>query len=162
MDELPTFLTDKDKILSYDYNQIDSLIGTTIDNYKFINNLSIPDSTNSLCKKYYKAIVQGYNNLFIDKIMKQHNTNSNICLPLLHQWKKKPMIDNLVIINHPADAEKICKKHIKKTPIFESFLYNSIISTTDNNDWKAQRSDMNMAFIPSLSLKKVFPISIET
>jgi len=50
---------------------------------------------------------------------------------------------------------------VKKAPVFKSFLYNSIISTTDNDDWKAQRSFMNMAFIPKLSLQKVFPISVE-
>ena len=71
----------------------------------------------------------------------------------------KTKANNLVIINHPGDAERICKNHVKKAPIFKSFLYDSIISTTDNEDWKEQRSLMNMAFIPKLSLKKVFPIS---
>ena len=76
--------------------------------------------------------------------MNKCKTTSNICLPLIHQWfssatKEDVRIDNLVIINHPEDAERICKDHVKKAPVFKSFLYNSIISTTDNDDWKAQR-----------------------
>ena len=164
MDGIPTLFSGKDIILKYDYNQIDSLVGSDIDYYEFIENLSIPDPMNTLCKEYFKSIMMGYNHVFIEKLMKKHNTNSNICLPLLHQWlsnvdNSNPRIDNLIIINDADDAERICKDHIKKAPIFSSFLYNSIISTTDNADWKAQRSSMNTAFIPSLSLKKVFPIS---
>jgi cytochrome P450 len=80
---------------------------------------------------------------------------------LIHSWEGAVKIDNVAIITHPDDAERICKKHVKKAPIFKSFLYDSIISTTDNDDWKTQRSDMNMAFISSLSLKRVFPTSLE-
>ena len=43
--------------------------------------------------------------------------------------KKGPIKEGLlVIINHPEDAERICKNHVKKAPVFKSFLYNSIIS----------------------------------
>ena len=164
MEGIPTLFSGKEIIFTYEYDKIDPLVGSDIDHYIFIDNLSIPDPMNTLCKEYFKSIMMGYNHVFIEKLMKKHNTNSNICLPLLHQWLSNvdisnPRIDNLIIINDPDDAERICKDHIKKAPIFSSFLYNSIISTTDNADWKAQRSSMNTAFIPSLSLKKVFPIS---
>lgn len=157
--EFPTFFSDKNELINYDYNKIDKLLNSDINKYIHYDNLSAPDSKLDLCKKYYKSIVLGYNHIFIENIMKQLNTNSNICLPLLNTWNDKPSIDNLVIISHPDDSEKICKKHIKKAPIFKKFLYNSIISTTDNEDWKTQRGDMNMAFLPKFSLSNIFPIS---
>ena len=161
---VPTLFTDKKELLSYDYDQVKNLVDTDIDHYTFIDNLSIAEDKGTLCKNYFKSIMLGYNHVFIDKVMKHVKTRSNICLPLLHQWlstekEGKSRIDNLVIINHPDDAERICKDHVKKAPIFKSFLYDSIISTTDNEDWQSQRGDMNIAFIPKLSLKKVFPIS---
>jgi cytochrome P450 len=164
--EIPNLFTDKQKLINYDYNKLKYLINTDIDNYKFIKNLSIPEKKENLLINYYKSIILGYNHIFIEKILKKLNTHSNICLPLLHQWlsdknNDNPRIDNLVIINHPEDAERICKNHIKKAPIFKSFLYDSIISTTDNEDWKQQRDNMNFAFLPKLSLKKVFPYSQE-
>jgi benzoate 4-monooxygenase len=164
--EIPTLFTDKQKLINFDYDKLESLINSDIDNYKFINNLSVPGKKEIILKNYFKSIILGYNHIFIEKTLKNLNTISNICLPLLHQWlsdnnNNNPQIDNLVIINHPEDAERICKNHIKKTPIFKSFLHDSIISTTDNDDWKQQRDKMNIAFIPKLSLKKIFPIGQE-
>ncbi len=162
--DIPSFLSDKNDIISFDYNQIDTFLDSDINHYKFIPNLSVPDTSGKLCKHYFQSIISGKNHIFIDTIMEQLNTQSNICLPLLHKWLSSKTetivtIDNLVIINHPEDAERICNNHIKKAPIFKSFLYNSIISTTDNQEWLEQRDTMNMAFIPKMSLKKVFPIS---
>ena len=163
---IPTLFSSKEDRQTFDYKQIESLVDTEIDNYNYIDNLSVPLNKKELCRDYYKSIVLGYNHVFIERVMKQYKTTSNICLPLVHQWfssatKKDVRIDNVVIINSSEDAERICKEHVKKAPVFKSFLYNSIISTTDNDDWKAQRSFMNMAFIPKLSLQKVFPISVE-
>lgn len=162
--DIPTVFSSKEKILTYDYNMIDQLVDSTIDHYKYIDNLSVPDKDKLLCKHYFESIMMGKNHIFIQNTMNSLNTHSNICLPLLHQWlstesSNNPRIDNLIIINHPDDGERICKEHIKKAPIFKSFLYDSIISTTDNDDWTSMRGDMNMAFIPSLSLKKIFNIS---
>ena len=156
---IPTLFTDKETLLRYDYNQLDQWMDSHIDRYRFLENLSVPMEKGLLCKKYFKSIMLGYNHTFIEKILSDLETHSNICLPLLHQWEDKPRIENIVIINHPKDAERICKNHVKKTPIFKSFLHDSIISTTDNDDWKEQRSMMNMAFIPNISLKHIFPIS---
>lgn len=164
MDQIPTFFSDKKDIFTYDYNNVTNLVDSDINHYEFINNLSVPDPDKTLCRDYFQSIMFGKNHIFIDKVLSQLNSSSNICLPLLHQWlstsdTKNPRIDNLVIINDKDDSERICQNHVKKAPIFKSFLYDSIISTTDNLDWKEQRGKMNMAFIPSLSLKKVFPIS---
>ena len=57
---------------------------------------------------YIKALLKDLDNL-----------SANICLPLLHTWLDEPRIDNLVIISNPDDAERICKYHIKKAPIFK-------------------------------------------
>ena len=165
MDQIPTFFSEKKDIFTYDYNNVTNLLDSNINHYEFIDNLSVPDPDKTLCRDYFQSIMFGKNHMFIDKVLSQLNSSSNnICLPLLHQWlstsdTKNPRIDNLIIINDKDDSERICQNHVKKAPIFKSFLYDSIISTTDNLDWKEQRGKMNMAFIPSLSLKKVFPIS---
>ena len=103
MDGIPTLFSGKDVILQYDYDQIDSLVGSEIDHYEFIENLSVPDPMNTLCKEYFKSIMMGYNHVFIERVMKQCKTTSNICLPLVHHWfssttKKDVRIDNIVII----------------------------------------------------------------
>ena len=54
----------------------------------------------------------GKNHVFIDKVLSQLNSSSNICLPLLHQWlstndTKNPRIDNLVIINDKDDYKDL-------------------------------------------------------
>ena len=85
----------------------------------------------------------------------------------MNQWKAEGgdqdelSIDNIIIINNPQDAERISKLHIKKAPIFKSLLNDSIISTTDNDDWKNQRGEMNMTFLPNISLKNIFPDSLK-
>ena len=155
--DIPSFFSDRQKILDFDYSKIDKYIGSQIDHSTYIDNLSPSDDKTNLMIQYFKSILQGYNHVFISKILADlNNPSANICLPLLNQWSEEPSIDNLVIINHPDDAEKICKLHVKKAPIFKSLLNNSIISTTDNDDWKNQRSDMNLAFLPNTSLKNIF------
>ena len=155
--DIPSFFSDRQKILDFDYSKIDKYIGSQIDHSTYIDNLSPSDDKTNLMIQYFKSILQGYNHVFISKILADlNNPSANICLPLLNQWSEEPSIDNLVIINHPSDAEKICKLHVKKAPIFKSLLNTSIISTTDNDDWKNQRSDMNLAFLPNTSLKNIF------
>jgi cytochrome P450 len=159
LNDIPTLFSDKSKIVSYDYEKIGSLIGSEIDHTEDIENLSLPGDKRDICVSYFRSIMMGYNHMFIEKKLSDIGRCSNICLPLLHRWRNDPRIDNLVIISDPNDAERICKEHVKKAPIFASFLHDSIISTTDNDKWKDQRGRMNMAFAPSMSLKKVFPIS---
>ena len=52
--KLPTLFSGKEVILQYDYEQIDSLVGSEIDHYEFIENLSVPNTKN-ICKKYFRA-----------------------------------------------------------------------------------------------------------
>ena len=51
INDIPTLFTNKKDILQYDFNQIDDLVGSDIDHYKFIDNLSVPDSDKSICKR---------------------------------------------------------------------------------------------------------------
>ena len=160
--DVPGFFSEKEKILNFDYSSIQELINTDIDHSTIIENLSPMIKKEKMLIQYFKSILFGYNHIYITKILKDlNNPSANICLPLLHQWEEETRIDNIIIINHPDDAEKICKFHIKKSPIFKSLLNTSIISTTDNDDWKEQRNTMNPAFLPNLSLKEIFPESVK-
>ncbi len=159
--DIPTFFTGKEGILNYDYTKITGYIGSSIDHSFDIDNLTPSTKKDTLLVGYFKSILLGHNHVFISKILEDlNNPSANICLPLLNQWLNKPSIDNLVIINHPDDAERIAKLHVKKAPIFKSLLNDSIISTTDNDVWSNQRDLMNPAFLPNLSLKEIFPDSL--
>ena len=159
--DIPNFFTEKDKILNFDYSSLRDLVNTDIDYSTIIEHLSPNVNKEILLEQYFKSILLGYNHIYISKLLKDlNNPSANICLPLLHTWLDEPRIDNIVIISNPDDAERICKHHIKKAPIFKSLLNTSIISTTDNDDWKKQRYDMTNAFLPKYSLQKVFPASV--
>ena len=166
--DLPSFFSDRQKILNFDYTKITGYIGSSIDHSITINNLSPNREKDTLLIGYFKSILLGYNHVFISKILSDlNNPSANICLPLLNQWQAggsdqdELSIDNIIIINNPQDAERISKLHVKKAPIFKSLLNDSIISTTDNDDWKNQRSEMNMTFLPNFSLKNIFPDSLK-
>ena len=106
--EIPSFFSEKEKILNFDYSILQDSIDSDIDHSTFIDNLSPPIEKTKLIVTYFKSILQGYNHVYISKILEElNNPSANICLPLLHQWNKENRIDNLVIINHPDDAEKI-------------------------------------------------------
>ena len=158
--DIPTFFSDRKEILTYDYSKVLNLLGTKNDHSYAISNLSIDDE--NMVSDYFKSIMLGYNHVYIKSLLdKMGKPSANISLPLIHQWRGVPQIDNLVIVSHPDDAERICKKHIKKAPIFKSLLNTSIISTTDNEDWRNQRNNMTNAFLPKYSLQTVFPASIK-
>ena len=157
--EIPDFFWDQKELLTYDYSVIEKYLDTDFDFSKEIFNLSPYMDKKKLSTEYFKSILLGYNHTYIMKLLEKYGYSSNICLPLVNKWRGDIRVDNLVIISHPEDAERICKRHIKKAPIFKSLLNDSIISTTDNEDWKDQRSEMNGAFLPKLSLSQIFPIS---
>lgn len=159
--DIPTFFTDKDELLTYDYSVIEKYLGTDFDFSQEIYNLSPYEDKKKLSTEYFKSILLGYNHIYISKLLEKYGYSSNICLPLVNKWMGEVRVDNLVIISHPEDAGNICKRHIKKAPIFKSLLDDSLISTTDNDDWMDQRNDMNEAFLPKRSLQEIFPISLE-
>jgi len=159
--EIPSFFTEREQILNFDYSKITHYIGSSIDHSFYIDNLSPNRRKDTLLIGYFKSILLGYNHVFISKLLSDlNNPSANICLPLLNRWHELS-IDNLIIINNPQDAERISKLHVKKAPIFKNLLNDSIISTTDNDDWKNQRGEMNMGFLPNTSLKNIFPDSLK-
>ena len=48
----------------------------------------------------------------------------------------------------------------RKEPFFEAAVFDSIISTTDNEYWRRQRSHLAEAFMPLSSLARVLPVSL--
>jgi len=159
--DIPDFFTDKAELVTYDYSVLGKYLDTELDYSQEIYNLSPHEDKTKLSIDYFKSILLGYNHTYISKILDKYGHSSNICLPLINKWLGVIRVDNLVIISHPEDAERICKRHIKKAPIFKSLLNDSLISTTDNDDWKEQRNDMSEAFLPKQSLSEIFPISLE-
>jgi len=161
-DFLPGFFTDRETLLNYDFNFDKFINNDKYDETFTIDNLTLPGDKKTICESYFKSIIKGYNHIYIMKLLETIGYEKNICLPIIHMWDNENIkINNFVIISHPDDAERICKKHIKKVPNLKTFLNTSIISTTDNEDWKNQRQTMNMAFLPKKSLGKIFPISQE-
>jgi cytochrome P450 len=64
-----------------------------------------------------------------------------------------------VIVGNPADAARVARVHVKKQGNFTTAFYGSLISTTDVEHWRLQREHLVPAFLPQLSLSRVFPIS---
>ena len=157
---LPGFFTEPENLLNYDFNLNHFLDNDKYDESFYIDNLTLPGDKKDLCESFFKSILFGYNHIYVMKILEKIGYEKNICLPIIHKWDNQNIkINNFVIISHPDDAERICKKHIKKAPNLKQLLNTSVISTTDNEDWKNQRQTMNMAFLPKQSLGEVFPIS---
>ena len=154
---IPNVFSDINTKLNFDYNNLLNYVEE--DNSKNIYNLLTPyENKKKLITDYFKSIIGGYNHVFITKHL-GNNLSQNILLPLLNDWNGKVTIDNIVIISHPLDSQRIAKKHIKKAPIFKSVVNDSVISTTDNQDWKNQRYELNNYFLPHYSLKKLFDLS---
>ena len=106
--EIPTQLSPREKAISFDYSKLKNYVDTEIDRSYFIPNLSPSDNRRELVSQYYKSVLQGYNHIFITKILADlKNPSANICLPLFNNWNGELTIDNMIIINDPRDAERI-------------------------------------------------------
>ena len=88
---------------------------------------------------------------------KLYGYSKNILVPYLEE--NNTSVNNLIIINNPEDALKLAETHVKKSPYLKKYVYDSIISTTDNNNWSEQRSSYQTAFSVENQLKKIIPIS---
>eukprot|EP00943_MAST-04B_sp_MAST-4B-sp1_P006557 g6557.t1 len=98
----------------------------------------------------------------LDPELAKDTRGINIVVPtLMSSDDETPFKTNMVILNNDQDCLRIAKNHVKKQPNFSSILFQSLISTTDNDHWKKQRSFMNEIFLPKMSLAKIFPISLE-
>lgn len=70
-----------------------------------------------------------------------------------------PKLTNLVILSHPEDCARIARDHVKKMPDQGLFLGDGVLSTTDNDSWREQRSHFTEAFLPQASLATLIPIN---
>jgi cytochrome P450 len=126
------------------------------------NYITSPATVNGLeatIDKIHIETKKGKNHILIRKYQQLYgdNLSSNINIP----YVKDGIVRDLLVINNPDDAERLAYMHVKKHPILEPLLYNSIISTTDAEDWREQRQNYQHAFNVSNELKKIIPISVK-
>lgn len=98
----------------------------------------------------------------LQKCYGSQGLGSNIVIPLVcdHGMGKAYItnVDLRVLLSHPDDVERISRVHVKKE-FNLGMLYDSVISTTDNEHWREQRNHLVEAFLPMASLSKIFPVS---
>lgn len=94
--------------------------------------------------------------------------SSNICHPIVLWEEREDMhpslrtvILNRVIIAHPEDATRLAATHVAKDDTFKPVLRNSVISTSDLDQWRRTRRHLSPAFMPYSSLARIFPVSLE-
>jgi cytochrome P450 len=89
--------------------------------------------------------------------------DSNIVVPflMLSLSEDQPCVTNMVLLNNHKDCARIARTHVKKAPNFTPILAGSVISTTDNDHWRKQRSYLTGAFMPTSSLAHIFDKSVE-
>nr|QFG74331.1 MAG: cytochrome P450 [Megaviridae environmental sample] len=85
------------------------------------------------------------------------NYSHNLLVPFFINNKEH----EVYIINNPKDAERLANTHIKKMPNLKTYLFDSIISTTDNDNWKNQRRNLVPAFSVADELVNIIPISVK-
>mmetsp|Transcript_3323 Transcript_3323/g.8034 ORF Transcript_3323/g.8034 Transcript_3323/m.8034 type:complete len:545 (+) Transcript_3323:2-1636(+) len=74
---------------------------------------------------------------------------------------RPPKITSLVVLADPHDCVRIARSHVKKMPDQANLLGFGVLSTTNNEDWQAQRQHLNEAFLPRQSLHAVCPVTVK-
>ena len=69
--DIPDFFTDRQLLKNYDYS-FDKYIDSDIDQSFHIENLSVPGDKAVLCSDYFKSILNGYNHMYISKILSRY------------------------------------------------------------------------------------------
>eukprot|EP00440_Ansanella_granifera_P046977 gb/GFBE01050872.1/.p1 GENE.gb/GFBE01050872.1/~~gb/GFBE01050872.1/.p1 ORF type:complete len:612 (+),score=114.26 gb/GFBE01050872.1/:1-1836(+) len=120
-----------------------------------------------LIQQVQLANAQGLNVYQLASWQLQHGgrgLSSNIAVPLMSNSgsgsQTLKQLCTRVIVADPEDAERLARIHVRKDGIFEAALMNSIISTTDNEDWRQQRHQLAEAFLPLSSMAKILPVSL--
>mmetsp|Transcript_4282 Transcript_4282/g.5268 ORF Transcript_4282/g.5268 Transcript_4282/m.5268 type:complete len:571 (+) Transcript_4282:65-1777(+) len=155
-------------ISSEGYDIADHLAGPMLDKERF------PNGWIDVFLDFRKYQITGENHIGIAEYQKMYGgkdgLSANIVIPSLsfgregpHDSGKRsmPVVTQEVIISNPEDAKRIARIHVKKQPNFTPLFYNSIISTTDNEEWKDMREHIVTAFLPNGSLQKIFPVTLE-
>merc|ERR1719473_874478 len=108
-------------------------------------------------------------NTYISDLQRKYGDKglaSNICIPTVAaggipgQRLTSKGIDMRVLLGDPEDCERIMRVHIRKDDTMQNALFDSIISTTDFDNWREQRNHFNEAFLPIASLSRILPVSL--
>lgn len=131
------------------------------------NAVSTMEEKVQLARSIQIADGQGANVYQIARWQMEHGDRglgSNIAIPRLNVLGMGKdasfQIHGLVIIADENDAERISRMHVRKDGSFEPALFDSIISTTNDDKWREQRAHLAEAFLPLSSLAKVMPVSM--
>lgn len=97
-----------------------------------------------------------------DPALRGNELGINVVFPrIISSDAEMPFIQHVALINDKDDARRIASRNIKKAPNFTPIFFQSLIATTDNAHWRAQRNHLNEVFLPKHSLAKIFPISLQ-
>ena len=109
-----------------------------------------------------RATNEGYNHVVWNDMQDKYCDGSrlaNFVLPVI-SWVRNntraPILTNHVILSHPADCERIARVHVKKMPDQGLFLHTGVLTQLDNERWKDQRAHLVEAFLPDVSLRRLF------
>lgn len=102
----------------------------------------------SILKNIESQSVLGKGHLLFHNYLKYfcHGTSNNMVVPYLDI--SQLVLTDLVVLSHPDDCERVAKRHTTKMPNFKPLLYDSIISTTEDEHWRNQRLHFVQAFSP--------------
>ena len=137
-------------------------------NYELLKKLGSPCNkftVNFILNEIDKETMKGKNLILYEKYQKifcDDGLSSNFVVPFVdyeYTVDFKKHIRDLTVINNPNDAERIVENHVKKMANLKPYVLDSIISTTNVDNWRAQREDYQPAFSINHSLKKIIPIS---
>ena len=116
--------------------------------------LYTPNGTRTeILKEIEEYSKKGLQHILWIKYLSNTSLSNNMIIPYYNEHNIKK--DDIIIINNPEDSERIAENHIKKTPYLKPFVYESIISTTDNEHWNTQRKSYQPAFSIEYELKKI-------
>lgn len=120
--------------------------------------LETPSGTRyEILKEIQEYTNKGVVHILWIKYLSNTSLSNNIIIPYYNEYNIDQ--EDIILINNPDDAERIAENHIKKTPYLKPFVYESIISTTDQTHWNQQRKAYQPAFSIEYELKKILPIS---
>ena len=121
--------------------------------------LTLPGTTNDILNEFQDHNKKGMLHVWYVNKLRKHGLSNNLIIPYWEEYTGK--LTHLVVINNPEDAERILEKHVKKTPYLKKNLYDSIISTTDVENWRDQRKHFQPSFSVFEELEPLIPKSNE-
>ena len=123
-------------------------------------------SKKEILQEMAAAGVHGLSHLKWDELQRRYcggDSTANVVVPTISFSRfnrEPPKLTNLVLLSDPEDCERIARNHVTKMPDQSLFLGDGVLSTTDNSSWREQRMHFTEAFLPLVSLAKLFPINV--